>query len=736
MSFWLYLQGIISNHMKRLLLMLAAVLFLAGSACKENRIPLPPDTPTTKPDPKPEPEPEEVPVYLKVDEKLEIHALDFSKSEPEEGIFEYVFSANGADPYFHLEKFEEELDPYHVVLDFEYMLNSAQEMQIYYCTPGASEPKSVKMNLKATTVWTRFSYDMEMDIENFGFGSAGHRLRLDIGNDKGVNFSLRKIHIRKATAAEQAEKQDKIDGILARKRKAADLKKYLSSSFSDKITSVTVTKDNVTITGMVGSTDCYLVEIMPSGDVTDNAFPFTKAISAKGGFNFGESRYITRDGFTYDRMLSRWALAKSVDGKLQICSHARYADEVPCSSNLAEVKMKTKKGLGGFFGPANQISDLDDLGISSVTMNITPCTFFMTTAGGSTYTHQYCGKTYYVNRSQVDNYDKLLKLCQDRGIVVAAIILIQRTASDSRVAKAIVHPDCNGGNYSMPNMTTAEGIQTYAAMLDFLAKRYSPADGTHGSIHNWIMHNEVDAASTWTNMGSNVPEMIVTNEYLKSMRMCYNIARQYYPHAKVLASFTHTWTQYDNSDGYTTRSMLTDLVDFSAAEGDFEWGVAAHPYPQSLLEPRLWEKDTKATYSMESGFVTFKNLEVLDKWIRTPKNMYKGSIKRALWLSENGTNAKSYGESDLADQAAGAAWALKKVYKLSGIDGIQWHNWWDHPDEVAQGLRIGLRDQNQKVKPVWYVYQAAGTEREAQVFDPYLSRIGISSWDEIHKTIN
>lgn len=281
MSFWLYLQGIISNHMKRLLLMLAAVLFLAGSACKENRIPLPPDTPTTKPDPKPEPEPEEVPVYLKVDEKLEIHALDFSKSEPEEGIFEYVFSANGADPYFHLEKFEEELDPYHVVLDFEYMLNSAQEMQIYYCTPGASEPKSVKMNLKATTVWTRFSYDMEMDIENFGFGSAGHRLRLDIGNDKGVNFSLRKIHIRKATAAEQAEKQDKIDGILARKRKAADLKKYLSSSFSDKITSVTVTKDNVTITGMVGSTDCYLVEIMPSGDVTDNAFPFTKAISAK-----------------------------------------------------------------------------------------------------------------------------------------------------------------------------------------------------------------------------------------------------------------------------------------------------------------------------------------------------------------------------------------------------------------------------------------------------------------------
>ena len=272
-------------------------------------------------------------------------------------------------------------------------------------------------------------------------------------------------------------------------------------------------------------------------------------------------------------------------------------------------------------------------------------------------------------------------------------------------------------------------------MLDFIASRYSPADGTHGSIHNWIMHNEVDAANEWTNMGSKATENMMVHEYVKSMRLCYNIARQYYPYARVMASLTHTWTKSDNDTGFTSKSILEKIVKYSSIEGDFEWGVAAHPYPQSLLEPRIWSKDTRATYSMDSDFVTFKNLEVLDKWILTPAHMYGGNVKRLLLLSENGTNARSYDDADMADQAAGAAWAMKKVYRLHGIDGIDWHNWYDNPDEVAQGLRIGLRNTALEKKPVWTVYQAAGTDKEAEVFDPYLSVIGISSWDEIFKNM-
>ena len=114
---------------------------------------------------------------------------------------------------------------------------------------------------------------------------------------------------------------------------------------------------------------------------------------------------------------------------------------------------------------------------------------------------------------------------------------------------------------------------------------------------------------------------------------------------------------------------------------------------------------------------------------------YNGNTKRLLFLSENGTNSPSYSDADLALQAAGAAWAWKKVAALSGIDGIQWHNWQDNRAEG--GLRIGLRrfpddkDDPGGCKPAWYVWEAAGTDKEESVFAPYLSVIGINNWTEI-----
>ena len=118
----------------------------------------------------------------------------------------------------------------------------------------------------------------------------------------------------------------------------------------------------------------------------------------------------------------------------------------------------------------------------------------------------------------------------------------------------------------------------------------------------------------------------------------------------------------------------------------------------------------------------------MSNWVLDKAHLYKGADKRILFLSENGTNSPSYSESDLEKQAAGAAWAWKKVSALEGIDGIQWHNWRDNKAEG--GLRIGLRrfsddaeDPSGK-KPAWYVWQAAGTANESAVFDPDAPVVG------------
>ena len=410
-----------------------------------------------------------------------------------------------------------------------------------------------------------------------------------------------------------------------------------------------------------------------------------------------------------------------VDGDKDVLdSHARYADDVAALRSASEMKLQNKKGLGG---PGN-FTDLDEMGIKSITYNITINALLSTNSnGGSAY--KFGGKTYYINSAYQATIDKVLTYCYQRGIVVAAIILTP-TQSEYK------DPECTGGYYSMPNMTTAAAVNMYAAALNYLADRYS--QNTHGRINHWIMHNEVDMNTDWTNMGSQ-PELRYLDRYVKSMRLAYNIVRQYDQNASILGSFTHSWTNDDFLKGYSTKTMIEQIVQYSNAEGDFRWGVAAHPYPQDLTKPEFWKNDTKSTYSRNTDFVTFKNLEVINDWILNKQHYYKGTTKRILFLSENGTNTPGYSQQYLQQQAAGAAWAWKKVNALAGIDAIQWHNYQDNRAEF--GLRIGLRKYSDDAddpggrKLSWFVWQAAGTDSEDEVFEPYLSTIGITAWKDI-----
>jgi hypothetical protein len=295
------------------------------------------------------------------------------------------------------------------------------------------------------------------------------------------------------------------------------------------------------------------------------------------------------------------------------------------------------------------------------------------------------------------------------------------------------HPDFNGiAPYTMPNMTTIESTQCYAAALDFLAQRYSKPGMR---IAHWIIHNEVDGGSHWTNMGDK-PIATFMDTYLRSMRMCYNIVHQYDQNSEVFISFSHGWNIAAGGGWYKVRDMLDFMNLFSKAEGDFFWSLACHSYPAQLGNPCTWD-DAQATFSMDTEYVTLKNLEVLDKWVSIPQNQYKGGIRRSVWLSEAGTCSLSYADKDLQNQAAGFAFGWKKINALEGINGIQWHSWFDH---LGDGARLGLRKYNDEeyqgeAKPIWMTYQKAGTDTENEYFEQYLQRIGIDSWEGIIQKI-
>ena len=503
---------------------------------------------------------------------------------------------------------------------------------------------------------------------------------------------------------------------------AANIKDYLAKDYPSKVMNVQVTSDKVIIKGNCGGSGTYLLaEITPWQDVTElEKYPYTQDLSG-GGFTVTVDRIVpNREGIRYDKVFSKWAVVK-VDGDKQVLdSHARYADEVAPKASPAALPLRNKKGFGA--GDIDlYFSDCKEMNVGSITMNVVLNEYIKGEGSG----YSYGGLNYSLGAVK-DYVDHVTRRAGEMDLVVSAIILCQTNS-------IFKDPENKGGNYTMPNLTTAKAFNLYAAALEHMASTHC----TQGNrISHWIMHNEVDFANEWTNMGDQ-PMLRYLDRYIKSMRICYNIARQYDQNASVLGSYTHCWTKADGS--FAPKKMLEKTVEYSSAEGDFRWGVAYHPYPQNLTKPSFWIDDTQATYSLNSKYVTFKNLEVIDAWIRQKENFYKGKTKRVLFLSEQGTNSPSYSESDLALQAAGGAWAWKKVSKLDGIDAIQWHNWADNKAEG--GLRIGLRTfaegsvSNLTPKPVWYVWKAAGTAEEDSVFDQYKTTLGISDWDSILNTV-
>lgn len=503
---------------------------------------------------------------------------------------------------------------------------------------------------------------------------------------------------------------------------AANIKDYLAKDYPSKVMNVQVTSDKVIIKGNCGGSGTYLLaEITPWQDVTElEKYPYTQDLSG-GGFTVTVDRIVpNREGIRYDKVFSKWAVVK-VDGDRQtLDSHARYADDVVPKKSPEAVPLRNKKGFGA--GDIDlYFSDCKEMNVGSITMNVVLNDYIKGEGSG----YSYGGQNYSLGAFK-DYVDRVTRRAGEMDLVVSAIILCQTNS-------IFKDPENKGGNYTMPNLTTAKAFNLYAAALEHMASTHC----TPGNrISHWIMHNEVDFANEWTNMGDQ-PMMRYLDRYIKSMRICYNIARQYDQNASVLGSYTHCWAKADGS--FAPKMMLEKTVEYSSAEGDFRWGVAYHPYPQNLTKPSFWIDDTQATYSLNSKYVTFKNLEVIDAWIRQKENFYKGKTKRVLFLSEQGTNSPSYSESDLALQAAGGAWAWKKVSKLDGIDAIQWHNWADNKAEG--GLRIGLRTfaegsvSNLTPKPVWYVWKAAGTAEEDSVFDQYKTTLGISDWDSILNTV-
>ena len=152
-----------------------------------------------------------------------------------------------------------------------------------------------------------------------------------------------------------------------------------------------------------------------------------KTVLSQNSFEIHLNRYAAIGGYQYDRLLSKWAIFKEGVEKDEQVSHARYvgADGIYVKQNVGAIPLKSKKGLGGLINHEFLASDLDELGISSATINIPITNFMHLSQQSGDIPYVYGGVTYYFNEEYLRSaFDVVLEQTSQRNISVAGILLV------------------------------------------------------------------------------------------------------------------------------------------------------------------------------------------------------------------------------------------------------------------------------------------------------------------------
>ena len=447
-----------------------------------------------------------------------------------------------------------------------------------------------------------------------------------------------------------------------------------------------------------------------------------------------------------DLLLCRFEV--DVDGKM--LDGVRYVTDMTedCSA-CAPAPFEVSRPVGTWVTAIPE--DIDYLGMGCMMTEInSPWIQKLESAEGD-IAHEFCGKTYYFDKTCMDLYDRLMQPCIDRGIpcLIRAInrFSYRLKGSDDALTSIIGHPGYEATGFSEQmsafNLRTEQGFWMYCAFIDFLCARYMDTASPLYCSDVMDIGNEINAQDVWHNMGA-ICCADFMEEYTVSLRLAHLIARKYNANSRVNISLDHYFASALKDDAqhmYHGRSVLAYLAEYCHRDGDFDWGIAAHPYPENLTKPDFYN-DTTATYDWSTVRITMKNLEMLQSLVEQPAFLYRGKV-RTVVCDEQGFHT-DYCDPESENKGAYAFVLLME--KLAKCENIEWfliNRYADMPLGDESELHLGLRyekgyadDMHLLINPgeykkICHAMRAWGTDEWQKWVEEAKAYIGAELYDSL-----
>lgn len=391
----------------------------------------------------------------------------------------------------------------------------------------------------------------------------------------------------------------------------------------------------------------------------------------------------------------------------------------------------SKKGL--------QVELVDDalaLGVKHAALNLNLTALYLTDTNEASVAFESGGRSFQFRRSYLEGMDAQIRKLSQAGVLVNLIVLTY-ASGNPEVDRVVLHPNYDPAapnHLGAFNSATREGREWLDACLSFLAERWSRPDRKYGRVVGYIIGNEVNSHWYWSNQGRATMQEFA-DDYQRTVRLAHTAIRRQSSWARVYLSLDHHWNiRYpagEPDQTFAGREFLEYFARQAREQGDFDWHLAFHPYPEDLFKPAFWN-DKSATTNLNTPRITFKNLELLAEFMNRRELQFAGKSRHII-LSEQGFHTPP-GETGELLQAAAFCYAYKKVEALSAIDAFILHRHVDNDGEG--GLLLGLRrnkpagSEARPKKRSYECFRLADTPQWESAFEFALPLIGLESWSQ------